>query len=76
MDSEGIPTQEFCAIIADADNLNVLDIYHKFAFASGDFWSRRNIHGLNTDFLRQFGFSNANLLVNDFRKYISNYKVV
>ena len=76
MDSEGIPTQEFCAIIADADNLNVLDIYHKFAFASGDIWSRRNVHGLNTNFLRNFGFSNASILVNDFRKYISCYKVV
>ena len=76
MDSEGIPTQEFCAIVVDIVNLAILDVYHKFAYASGDVWSRRNIHGLNTDYLHQFGFSNAHLLVNDFRKFVSNYKVV
>ena len=42
-------------------------------FRSSDY---RNVHGLNTNFLRHFGFSNANLLVNDFRKYIGNYEVV
>ena len=76
MDSDGISIQEFCTIMVDIDNLDVLTIYHKFAYASGDIWSRRNIHGLNTDYLYNFGFSNAKLLVNDFRKHISDYKVV
>ena len=76
MDSEGIPMQEFCAIIVDIDTFDILKVYHKFAYASGDNWSRRNIHGLNTDYLYNFGFSNANLLVNDFRKCISDYRVV
>ena len=59
MDSDGISIQEFCTIMVDIDNLDVLTIYHKFAYASGDIWSRRNIHGLNTDYLYKFEFSNG-----------------
>ena len=76
MDTEGIPTQELCAIVVDIENFTIADTYHKFAFARGDNWSRRNIHGLNSNFLYHFGFPNATALQKDFDKWKSNYNIV
>ena len=75
-DTEGIPCQELCAIAVDIKDLSIVNVYHKFAFANGDTWSRRNIHGLNSNFIYKFGFDNASLLQNDFENWMSNYKIV
>ena len=76
MDSEGIPAQELCAIAVDINNLSILDIYHKYAFARGDTWSRRNIHGLNSSFIYDFGFSNAQILQKDFDKWKKRFNII
>ena len=75
-DTEGVPTQELCAIAVDIKDLSIVDIYHKFAYARGDMWARRNIHGLNPNFLYTFGFRNASLLLEDFMNWKSNYDIV
>lgn len=75
-DTEGIPTQELCAIAVDICDLTIIDIYHKFAYASGDTWSRRNIHGINTDVTYHFAFRNERKLQNDFENWKSNYNII
>lgn len=56
--------------------MTIVDVYHNFAFSSSDNWARRNIHGLNSNFLLHFGFPNAKILQKDFDKWISKYEIV
>lgn len=59
----------------DVNTLEVVSVYHKFAFSHGDTWCRRNIHGLNLDFLHRFGFANEDELLNDFKLWTHNKNI-
>ena len=59
IDCEGEPVQELTAIEVSASDFAIIDVFHAHAnvpFGRDDNWARRNIHGLNLDFLNNHGF--------------------
>lgn len=75
MDSEGIPIQELSALVVSGKN--IVNSYHNYAWCppNKDIWSRKNIHGLNPNFLYHNGFPNETILIQDFRKWLSLFNV-
>lgn len=78
MDSEGEPVQELSAIAMDNVTYQIVSIYHKHAFCDpdDDQWSRRNVHGLNPDFLSECGFPNACELTDNFKEWLESFVIL
>ena len=78
MDCEGDPVQELSAIAMDNVTYQIVSIYHKHAFCNpeDDPWSRINIHGLNPDYLKDYGFPNEDQLFTDFQKWLDSFTIV
>ena len=74
VDIEGKSVQELCAIEMDSKTYKIIDVYHGFAmcYDNNDWFSRRYVHGLNVDFLREHGFSNSQNLIADFKSWLSD----
>ena len=54
---------------------DIRDIFHAFAYATDDFYARRNIHGLNVEYLKEHGFKCEADLLSAFKVWLS-YKDV
>ena len=77
MDCEGDPVQELSALAMDSVTHQIVSVYHKHAFCNPeeDAWCRINIHGLNPDFLKDYGFHNDDELIIDFKKWLQCFNV-
>ena len=70
---EGSPVQELAAIEVKEDTLEIVDVFHGYAYTQEhDDFARQHIHGLNTDFLRVFGYSSESILLNVFRLWLAS----
>lgn len=70
---EGEPVQELAAIEVDIKTHAIKDCFHWFAFTDeNDCFSRRHIHGLNKQFLKEFGFPSENVLLKSFHKWLDS----
>ena len=74
---EGCDTQELSAIQMNALTHQIVDVYHGHAVSqTPDSWARRHIHGLNTLFLQQHGFSCEDELIADFKHWLRGKDVL
>ena len=70
--------QELSAIAMNNVTYQIVSVFHKHAFCNpeDDAWSRVNIHGLNPDFLKDYGFLNEDALIIDFKKWLQSFDIV
>ena len=75
IDMEGTPVQELSAVAMDMSDKVAIDIYHKYAYCPPhkDKWARRHIHGLDPFLLKEYGFRCEDELLEDFRKWLSQF---
>ena len=77
VDSEGDPTQEFSAIYVNETTYGIEDVFHHhvcYPFKCDyDQFSRRCVHGLNRDYLRQHGLANEKELVTLFHEWLKTH---
>jgi len=79
IDSEGEPIQEFSAIYV-RDNV-IVDVFHqyvKYPFLKTldeDHFARSHIHGLDIDFLEQYGLDNTDVLYSFFSSWLKKHSV-
>lgn len=77
IDSEGTPIQEFSAISVCDKTYEILDVLHLYVkFPSScdtDKFARAHIHGLNIDFLDQYGLENETELLVNVRAWLKRF---
>ena len=78
MDCEGEPVQELSAIAMDSCSYQIVSVYHQHAKCdpNADSWARKHIHGLNQQYLQDYGFSNECALLIDFKRWLAAFNVV
>lgn len=77
MDCEGEPVQELSAIAMNNWTYEIVSVYHQHANCNPqeDEWSRKHVHGLNQQYLQDFGFCDENSLLSDFKKWLATFNV-
>lgn len=77
VDSEGDPIQEWSALAVDEEHDVICDVFHahvSYPYAIDyDWFARRHVHGLRLDFLSKYGFSNVNILLENFLDWLQPY---
>ena len=77
VDMEGESIQELSAIEMNALTRQIVNVYHAYANTEDpDFYSRRHIHGLSSQFLNIHGFPNESALIDDFKKWLRGKDVL
>ena len=73
LDTEGTPTQELAAIEVNRVTHAIVDVFHGYAYTEPeDKFAQQHIHGLNTAYLKEFGFSSEASLMKTFKMWIAN----
>jgi len=74
---EGDSIQELSAIEMNALTREIVDVYHAYAKCeNADFYCRSHIHGLNTLYLKEFGFPNEKALIDNFKRWLRTKDVL
>lgn len=71
MAMEGKPVQEIAALEVNRHSLAIMDVFHGFAYTEeDDSVGRKHIHGLNENYLKQFGESCKEKLISNFCSWV------
>lgn len=77
VDSEGDPLQEFSALYVNECTFEIVDVFHhyvKYPFIEDyDAWSRRHVHGLDINFLEQYGYDCEHDLLSAFNDWLKHH---
>jgi len=71
IDSEGMPVQELSAIEMCLATRSVVDVFHAYHFTPcPDSYSRKNVHGLDPNYLKEHGHITQSGLIREFRAWL------
>ena len=71
MDCEGSPVQEIAAIEVNRTTNAIVDVFLRHAYTERpDTFARNHIHGLNITFLKRYGLSSEDELIETFKMWL------